>query len=1185
MDSKITQFINDDFFKQLGRDRQIFRLKDGDIRNVSILYADLTGFTTICQNLDQEESQVLLDRLLAMFTLSVEKYGGEVSRYAGDQIMALFGAKKTLEKSLERCVRSGISILNDIEEFNKLSEKYGLPEKLKYPFKVRVGINYGTVATGKVGADRSEAFTVYGDTVNMAARMESNAPVGKIMLPYDTSKLVDDVFEFEEVGEKELKGFAQQVRCVVFKSIKSELSKKIRHQEIENYIGRKSELNLLLKIFEASKSVPCRVSVTGEGGIGKSRLIREFLFSTLGKREGISNLSLKGNCSSLNFSSYSCFLGLVKRFVRYSGAKDLSSLEGYLAKNQCPENYSEALEDEKQLLQFLFNHIQGKKQSSDNFDFIIKKSLITFFRACAIRAEERGLPLVVVLEDIHAADSATISFIQDEFSKTKISNMMLIISGRKLPQELSDGFINQISLQPLSESDLESIINQTERDKFKKLLDQTGGVPLFMEELYFSSGLSSKNNPCQIFNRNEILLGRLDQLDSKQKQVMQAASIISQKFTRDLFFNVLKKMNILMTEDEINQYLSGFLRVDEPHFYSIRHDLIREAIYNSMLSQNKKVIHHHVAMSLEESIKKYPDEVTAHKLSFAARNFFAADELQKSAIFFLDAIQLSRKNFDQHTTISLLHFVLENSLDRCLTNNDDQFILNCIYAETMVFLGRPRGVIEKQFIKTIEFAESYGLNNVSRAYFHFAKFLHQSGRLNRSKEFFQKALELTQELNDSERQGTIYLGLGRLYSDMGMIGEALSNFELCIEVNSPNDCFSAPYAKLEIAKCMVYENNYEQAIKLINDVSSQEILKNDLIFQLYKNSVLCFCYNYQTLTDKIKEPAEENLQIAQKIGRVDFICQSLSWLCVNLLEKETEQAIAYANEAIKIAEDSGMEWELARAYRWRGKAFAACKRYAQAHADFIKSIDLYEGLQGYTYLCVIYWDLGNYYQYVSFDRKSMDKIYEKYLEVAFLTDRKRLQMFALHKRGKILMSDRNYAEALPLFQQSLEMNANIVHPDYYQAALVCASQCLIEQNKYAEASMLMKQGHIVADNSKDIRYKTLQKFTVLQAETCYRKTPNGNNAFENNVFKFIQNLKEAEKGSLYVFELLLMALSLHSHFNDHSAQYTLANKILELFPEEQSFKDGIWANHETENKRYIRSLIKSIGNQRLLKVA
>ena len=192
--------------KKLNKAVEVVKLKEGERRNVSVLFADVKGFTALSETLDSEQVQNLLDTLLKAFTYCINKYGGYVDKYEGDLVMALFGAKKASERDTKRAIYCGLEMLEQLKKFNAyLLAKPQFKDKF-IDLGIRIGINTGLVVTGKVGEEREGDFTVYGDAVNVAYRMESNAPINGIMIPEDSMMLVEGDFIFESRGEIAVKG-------------------------------------------------------------------------------------------------------------------------------------------------------------------------------------------------------------------------------------------------------------------------------------------------------------------------------------------------------------------------------------------------------------------------------------------------------------------------------------------------------------------------------------------------------------------------------------------------------------------------------------------------------------------------------------------------------------------------------------------------------------------------------------------------------------------------------------------------------------------------------------------------------------------------------------------------------------------------------------------------------------------
>jgi len=176
-------------------------------RIVTILFADLKGFTFLSEKLSPEEVKEIMDKIFLEMTEIVERNGGYVDKYIGDSIMALFGAKEFYGDDAERCIRSALEMQKRIDEFNREIEEIIKDIKLS----LRIGINTGEVVTGYIGKKREGDFTVFGDAVNIAKRIEEICEPGKVWVSENTYNLTKRAFDFKEIPEIPLKGKTERI--------------------------------------------------------------------------------------------------------------------------------------------------------------------------------------------------------------------------------------------------------------------------------------------------------------------------------------------------------------------------------------------------------------------------------------------------------------------------------------------------------------------------------------------------------------------------------------------------------------------------------------------------------------------------------------------------------------------------------------------------------------------------------------------------------------------------------------------------------------------------------------------------------------------------------------------------------------------------------------------------------------
>jgi class 3 adenylate cyclase len=249
---------------------------EGERKQVTVMFADMEGFTSLSERLGPEEAYTIMDQIYEILIHKVHDYEGTVNEMTGDGIMALFGAPIALEDAPQRAIRSAYGIHREIARFNDRmkQEKEGLPQ-----LKMRIGIHTGPVIVGTLGNDLRVEFKAVGDTVNLASRMEGLAEPGATFVSDETFKLTEGFFRFEALGTKEIKGKEEPVNVfrVIAPSTRRTRFDVSAERGLTPFVGRERELELLLDGFERSKTGRGQAfSIVAEAGVGKSRLLYEF---------------------------------------------------------------------------------------------------------------------------------------------------------------------------------------------------------------------------------------------------------------------------------------------------------------------------------------------------------------------------------------------------------------------------------------------------------------------------------------------------------------------------------------------------------------------------------------------------------------------------------------------------------------------------------------------------------------------------------------------------------------------------------------------------------------------------------------------------------------------------------------------------------------------------------------------
>ena len=744
------------------------QLREGELREVAVLFADIKGFSSISNLFDAETIHKKMDELMKVFSRCISYYGGFVDKYMGDGIMALFGAKIASEQDTERAIMAALKMKQQLRQYNRLLNRQAGFEKLE--LGIRIGINSGLVSVGKVGEDREGDFTVYGPEVNLASRMESNAPVNEIMLPVGTMKQVQRSFEFEAIGQKSVKGFDEPIDCFIVVSPKLEASLHRRNHQTA-YIGRTEELALL----QNSLTLPDRpqsqfIHIKGDAGLGKTRLVYEF------ERHNTERaIFLHGACSAISHAPLNLFSSILESFFRIqlneTPEHKLSKLEHTLGELSATLNQADRsnLEDIKNLLAFLLEiklNDPRLKQSGADLLKHLSLALISFFKLIGTIALKQHKPLVLVLDDLHWLDEASASVLESlvtsyiasssELTQPKVLWMLLSRMEYELPPYLSisaDSIV--LSLSPLRQEDIRTLLrNHVENavipeEAVEKVITLSEGNPFYLEEWcnYIDSLPKSELKDFPVpATLHALVLSRLDKLPVALKMLLHKASVIGQDFFVDILqymeaklneqIDVVQTLNSLEEQSIILKSL-GF----DFSTYFFKHITTREVAYQTLLLENRKILHRLCAEAIEEL---YPERLEEFTYLLAER-YHQAEITDKAAHYLEKAGNKAANIYDNSQALKLYAALL--SLPRIELAK--QLEIKQKVADIHWLTGdREQAIAEVESIMAL--AES---STDDPALFHAHRFLgiasFYTGSLDAAKQHLDKAMFIANKLGDT----------------------------------------------------------------------------------------------------------------------------------------------------------------------------------------------------------------------------------------------------------------------------------------------------------------------------------------------------------------------------------------------------------------------------------------------------
>lgn len=625
------------------------------------MFADIAGFTNLAETMDPEQVRDLVNACFDQLVPAVAQYGGTVDKYIGDEIMALFGAPVAHENDAERALRAALKMQEAIAKFN-VAHRTNLG--------AHFGINTGLVITGAIGARSRKDYSVLGDAVNLAAHLRAASQRGEILVGTDTYRRTNQLFEFQALGPLRLKGRAEPVPVYKLLGVRTHLAPQ-RGLEIRGIssplVGRDEDLAAFRgRVERLLDGWGGLVSVIGEAGLGKSRLVAEVRRRV--SQRGISWLEGR----ALSFSqtiSFWPFLEIIQADAGITGEdperERWAKLE-HRVNTLFPEEAAEILPYLATLLTLdvpgnlgeRVRYLDGETMGSQIF-----RAARRFF---AQLAQKR--PLVLVFEDVHWADQSSVFLLEHLLPLVREVPLLICIIGRPDPgnpttrllqiakREYADCY-TEIALAPLSPSASAQLIHNLLKvdDLAHRLRERIGqkaeGNPFFMEEMIrelidlgalvrdkVTARWQATTQLEQIIipdTLQGVVMARIDRLDEEVKQVLKLAAVIGRIF----FHRVLQA--VAEAERELDHYLAQLKnlelireksRIPELE-YIFKHALVQEATYESILVQRRRELHRRVGECVEVLFKDRLDEF----YGLLAYHYSRAEEWEKAQDYLFKA--------------------------------------------------------------------------------------------------------------------------------------------------------------------------------------------------------------------------------------------------------------------------------------------------------------------------------------------------------------------------------------------------------------------------------------------------------------------------------------------------------------------------------------------------------------------
>jgi class 3 adenylate cyclase/tetratricopeptide (TPR) repeat protein len=590
--------------------------REGERRQVTVLFGDIAGFTAMTEKLDPEDVHEIVRRSFELITAEIHRFEGTINQFGGDGLMALFGAPIAHEDAPRRAVHAALGIQRALGDYAAtLERERGLR------LQMRIGINTGTAVVGRIGTDLHMEYTAIGDTINLASRLQSLAQPGSVLISDSTYKSVTGFFETLELGELEVKGHAP-VRA--FEVLRPHGRRARIDLAVERgltpLVGRDRPLATFGELFTDVKAGRGQVIfVSGEAGIGKSRMLLEFRRLLAAQNEEVT--WLEGRCVS--FGASIPMLPTLDQLRENFRIDENDGEPEIIAKVEHGMRRLGGLEAEIPYIRYLLAVDPGDPAVLA-MDAAARRTRI-FHGLRALALHGAGLrPLILVFEDMHWADSSTKEYLDFLIDSVAGARLMLILTHRLeySPAFASKSFFSTINLRHLNnEQTLEMAARFLGSELFPEelksaLMQKAEGVPLFVEEVtktLLDLGFITRENGTYRMAKalgelaipetiQGIIMARLDRLGEGGKRTVQLASVIGRQFLVRLLERVAGfsgKLEGLLRELKELEIIYEQGMIPEPA-YVFKHAVIQDVAYSSLLLQRRKEVHRAVGAAIEE---------------------------------------------------------------------------------------------------------------------------------------------------------------------------------------------------------------------------------------------------------------------------------------------------------------------------------------------------------------------------------------------------------------------------------------------------------------------------------------------------------------------------------------------------------------------------------------------------------
>ena len=891
-------------------------IAEGERRQVTVLFADLAGYTALASELDAEEVHALLQRFLAQVDAVVDRHGGHVDKHIGDCVMAVFGAPVAHGNDAERAVCAALGIRDTMPV---------LSAELGRSVQVHVGIAAGQVVAGGIGSNEHRAFTVTGESVNLAARLTDAAAPGEILMSDAVRRSLAGRLDCEEISALRVKGFAEPVRSWRLYGLRAAAPER-------PLVGRRRELEQLRTIVAACRDTGQgeTIHVRGDAGIGKTRLVEEL--RKLAREAG-----------------FACHTGLILDFGTGIGRDAIRSLlrsllgldlaaGADLAATAAAAALADGLvaPDDAVFLNDLLDLPQSTEDRAlfEAMDDARRSTGKRRVLAGLVERVSRRQPLLLVVEDLHWAEAPVLTYLARLTTTVATCRALLVLTSRIEGDPLDRAWRSRAGNVPFTTIDLGPLRHEEAMvlaaDLFdaaeqhaRRCVERAGGNPLFLEQLLrHAEEHDGSSVPGSV---QSLVQARLDRLPPLDRSALQAASVLGQRFDRDALCHLLGQPDY--APERLGQHL---LVRPQGEAFLFSHALIRDAVYDSLLRSRRRTLHlKAAAWYAERDALLHAEHLERAENPGAATAYLRAATQQAASYRYAQALRL----IERGQALAVEHA--------------DQFALSCLQAEVQHDLGdmaaarlsfetsrdaaqseaeRCRALIGLAMVKRIiddldgaaldlrgaeTAAISAGLlTEQSRIHFLRGNLCFPQGDIAGCLSEHQHSLELAREVGSAEAEAAALGGLGDAEYARGRMRSAYDHFRRCIEL-----CRGHGFGRIEVANLpmtaftRLYAGDVRGALQDGLDAIAATARVGHGRAEIIAQHAACLCHLLLGDPAAGLRHAEAATALARRLGARRFEGESLAFRGEQLHALgQRDEAHAAVVAGLAICRESGMSY-------------------------------------------------------------------------------------------------------------------------------------------------------------------------------------------------------------------------------------------------------------------------------------